>query len=131
MRQAIARHMMDSRRTAPHCTTIVEADFTRVVARRSAERATRCAGEASTSPTWRSWRCATVEALQRHPRLNASVREDEIVYHEDVNLGIAVALDDGLVVPVIRQAQRLSLEGTAAAIADLARASAGSAAGAG
>jgi 2-oxoglutarate dehydrogenase E2 component (dihydrolipoamide succinyltransferase) len=64
---------------------------------------------------------ATVEALQRHPRLNASVREDEIVYHEEVNLGIAVALDDGLVVPVIRQAQRLSLEGMAAAIADLAQ----------
>jgi 2-oxoglutarate dehydrogenase E2 component (dihydrolipoamide succinyltransferase) len=64
---------------------------------------------------------ATVEALQRHPRLNASVRAEEIVYHEEVNLGIAVALDDGLVVPVIRQAQRLSLEGMAAAIADLAQ----------
>ena len=49
------------------------------------------------------------------------VREDELVYHEDVNLGIAVALDDGLVVPVIRQAQRLSLEGMAAAIADVAQ----------
>ena len=45
---------------------------------------------------------------------------DEIVYHDDVNLGIAVALEDGLIVPVIRQAQRLSLEGMAAAIADLA-----------
>ena len=44
--------------------------------------------------------------------LNASVDGDEIVYHDDVNLGIAVALDDGLIVPVIRQAQRLSLEGT-------------------
>ena len=55
-----------------------------------------------------------------HPVLNASVDGDEIVYHDDVNLGIAVALDDGLIVPVIRQAQRLSLEGLAAAIADLA-----------
>ncbi len=63
---------------------------------------------------------ATVEALQEHPRLNASVDGDEIVYHDDVNLGIAVALDDGLIVPVIRRAQRLSLEGMAAAIADLA-----------
>jgi 2-oxoglutarate dehydrogenase dihydrolipoamide succinyltransferase (E2 component) len=120
MRQAIARHMTDSRRTAAHCTTIVEADFTRVVARRSAERdAMRRRGVNLTYLAFVA--LATVEALQRHPRLNASVREDEIVYHEEVNLGIAVALDDGLVVPVIRQAQRLSLEGMAAAIADLAQ----------
>jgi 2-oxoglutarate dehydrogenase dihydrolipoamide succinyltransferase (E2 component) len=120
MRQAIARHMTDSRRTAAHCTTIVEADFTRVVARRSAERdAMRRRGVKLTYLAFVA--LATVEALQRHPRLNASVREDEIVYHEEVNLGIAVALDDGLVVPVIRQAQRLSLEGMAAVIADLAQ----------
>jgi 2-oxoglutarate dehydrogenase E2 component (dihydrolipoamide succinyltransferase) len=120
MRQAIARHMTDSRRTAAHCTTIVEADFTRVVARGSAERdAMRRRGVNLTYLAFVA--LATVEALQRHPRLNASVREDEIVYHEEVNLGIAVALDDGLVVPVIRQAQRLSLEGMAAAIADLAQ----------
>jgi 2-oxoglutarate dehydrogenase E2 component (dihydrolipoamide succinyltransferase) len=120
MRQAIARHMTDSRRTAAHCTTIVEADFTRVAARRSDERdAMRRRGVNLTYLAFVA--LATVEALQRHPRLNASVREDEIVYHEEVNLGIAVALDDGLVVPVIRQAQRLSLEGMAAAIADLAQ----------
>ncbi len=52
--------------------------------------------------------------------LNASVEGDEIVYHDDVNLGIAVALDEGLIVPVIPKAQRLSLEGMAAAIADVA-----------
>jgi 2-oxoglutarate dehydrogenase E2 component (dihydrolipoamide succinyltransferase) len=120
MRQAIARHMTDSRRTAAHCTTIVEADFTRVAARRSVERdAMRRRGVNLTYLAFVA--LATVEALQRHPRLNASIREDEIVYHEDVNLGIAVALDDGLVVPVIRQAQRLSLEGMAAAIADVAQ----------
>jgi pyruvate/2-oxoglutarate dehydrogenase complex dihydrolipoamide acyltransferase (E2) component len=61
-----------------------------------------------------------VAALQRHPILNASLEGEEIIYHEDVNLGIAVALDDGLIVPVIRHAQRLSLEGMAAAIGDLA-----------
>ena len=54
--------------------------------------------------------------------LNASVEGEEIVYHDDVNLGIAVALDDGLIVPVIPKAQRLSLEGMAAAIADVAAA---------
>jgi pyruvate/2-oxoglutarate dehydrogenase complex dihydrolipoamide acyltransferase (E2) component len=62
-----------------------------------------------------------VTELQAHPIFNASIEGEEIVYHDDVNLGIAVALDDGLIVPVIRQAQRLSLEGTAAAIADLAK----------
>ena len=63
---------------------------------------------------------ATVAALGRHPILNASVEGEDIVHHEDVNLGIAVALEDGLIVPVIRQAQRLSLEGMAAAIGDVA-----------
>ena len=64
---------------------------------------------------------ATVDALQRHPILNARLDGDEIVYHDQVNLGIAVALDKGLIVPVIRQAERLSLEGLAAGIADLAQ----------
>ncbi len=120
MRQAIARHMTDSRRTAAHCTTIVEADFTRVASRRSAEReAMRRRGVNLTYLAFVA--VATVEALQRHPRLNASVDGDEIVYHDNVNLGIAVALENGLVVPVIRRAQRLSLEGMAAAITDLAK----------
>jgi pyruvate/2-oxoglutarate dehydrogenase complex dihydrolipoamide acyltransferase (E2) component len=61
-----------------------------------------------------------VAALERHPILNASIEGEEIVHHSDVNLGIAVALEDGLIVPVIRRAQRLSLEGMAAAIGDLA-----------
>ena len=63
---------------------------------------------------------ATVEALGELPILNASVDGEEIVHHDDVNLGIAVALDDGLIVPVIHRAQRLSMEGLAAAIGDLA-----------
>jgi 2-oxoglutarate dehydrogenase E2 component (dihydrolipoamide succinyltransferase) len=119
MRQAIARHMTESRRTAAHCTTIVEADFTRVADRRAELRESmRRRGVSLTYLAFVAQ--ATVEALQEHPRLNASVDGEEIVYHEDVNLGIAVALDDGLVVPVIRRAQRLSLEGMAAAIGDLA-----------
>jgi 2-oxoglutarate dehydrogenase E2 component (dihydrolipoamide succinyltransferase) len=119
MRQAIARHMTDSRRTAAHCTTIVEADFSRVAARRRELReAMRRRGVNLTYLAFVAR--ATVEALQEHPRLNASVDGTDIVYHDDVNLGIAVALDDGLVVPVIRRAQRLSLEGMAAAIADVA-----------
>ena len=119
MRQAIARHMVESRRTAAHCTTIVEADLSRVTARRRELREQmRRRGVNLTYLAFVA--LATVEALQEHPKLNASVDGNEIVYHDDVNLGIAVALEDGLIVPVIRQAQRLSLEGMAAAIADLA-----------
>jgi 2-oxoglutarate dehydrogenase dihydrolipoamide succinyltransferase (E2 component) len=119
MRQAIGRHMTESRRTAAHCTTIVEADFSRVAARRGALREPmRRRGVNLTYLAFVAQ--ATVEALQKHPRLNASVDGGDIVYHDDVNLGIAVALEDGLIVPVIRRAQRLSLEGMAAAIADVA-----------
>jgi pyruvate/2-oxoglutarate dehydrogenase complex dihydrolipoamide acyltransferase (E2) component len=63
---------------------------------------------------------AAVAELDRHPILNASIDGDELVYHDDVNLGIAVALESGLIVPVIRHAQRLSLEGLASEIAELA-----------
>jgi 2-oxoglutarate dehydrogenase E2 component (dihydrolipoamide succinyltransferase) len=61
-----------------------------------------------------------VTALRERPIMNASIEGDEIVYHDQVNLGIAVALDDGLIVPVIRNAELLSLEGMAVAIADVA-----------
>jgi pyruvate/2-oxoglutarate dehydrogenase complex dihydrolipoamide acyltransferase (E2) component len=65
---------------------------------------------------------AVVAGLDRHPILNASIDGDELVYHDDVNLGIAVALESGLIVPVIRHAQRLSLEGLAGEIGRLAQA---------
>jgi 2-oxoglutarate dehydrogenase E2 component (dihydrolipoamide succinyltransferase) len=120
MRQQIARHMVDSRRTSAHCTTIVEADMSAVAGRRAELKPDF---ERRGVPlTYLAFVArATVTELQAHPILNASIEGEEIVYHDDVNLGIAVALDDGLIVPVIRQAQRLSLEGTAAAIADLAK----------
>jgi 2-oxoglutarate dehydrogenase complex dihydrolipoamide succinyltransferase (E2) component len=119
MRLAIAKHMLESRRSAAHCTTIVEVDMSRVAARRAelkeamARRGVRLTYLAFVAK-------AVVEALGDHPILNASIDDSEIVYHDDVNLGIAVALDDGLIVPVIPQAQRLSTEGLAVAIADLA-----------
>ena len=119
MRRQIARHMVESRRTAAHCTTIVEADFSAVAARRGELR--EGMKRRGVNLTYLAFVArATVEALGEHPVLNASVEGDEIVYHEDVNLGIAVALEQGLIVPVIRQAQRLSLEGLAAAIGDAA-----------
>jgi pyruvate/2-oxoglutarate dehydrogenase complex dihydrolipoamide acyltransferase (E2) component len=119
MRRAIATHMLDSRRTSAHCTTIVEADFSAAAERRRAH------GERPGRPTYLAFAArAVVAALERHPVLNASIEGDELVHHDDVNLGIAVALPDGLVVPVVRRAQRLSVSGLAeeiAAVAERAR----------
>lgn len=120
MRKAIAEHMVASRRTAAHCTTVVEADFSEV-ARERAERKEEMARRGVPLTYLAFVARAAVEALGRHPILNSSIEDGEVVYHEDVNLGIAVALEGGLVVPVIRRAQRLSLEGLAAEIAHLAK----------
>jgi 2-oxoglutarate dehydrogenase complex dihydrolipoamide succinyltransferase (E2) component len=119
MRKAIAEHMVRSRQTAAHATTIVEVDFTAVAARRAElKEAYKRRGVSLTYLAFVAR--ATVEALEEHPIVNSSVEGDEIVFHDDVNLGIAVALDSGLIVPVIPRAQRLSLEGMAVAIADVA-----------
>jgi len=119
MRLAIAKHMLESRRTAAHCTTIVEIDMSRVAARRAELK--DAMGRRGVKLTYLAFVAkAAVEALGHHPIVNASIEGEEIVYHDDVNLGIAVALDDGLIVPVVPKAQRLSTEGLAVAIADLA-----------
>ena len=118
MRRQIAEHMLRSRRTAAHVTTVAEVDMSRVVEGR---RELRAAYEARGVPlTYLAFVArATVTELQERPVLNASLDSDELTFHDDVNLGIAVALEDGLIVPVIQRAQLLSLEGIAAAIADL------------
>jgi 2-oxoglutarate dehydrogenase complex dihydrolipoamide succinyltransferase (E2) component len=119
MRRRIAEHMLESRHTAAHCTTIVEVDLHRVVAaRRGLREGMARRGVPLTYLAFVA--SAAVAELDRHPILNASIDGDQIVYHDDVNLGIAVALDTGLIVPVIRHAQRLSLEGLASEIARLA-----------
>jgi 2-oxoglutarate dehydrogenase E2 component (dihydrolipoamide succinyltransferase) len=119
MRRRIAEHMRRSLDTSAHCTTVVEVDLSAVVAAR-AELKARMA-ERGAPLTYLSFVArAVVESLQRHPGLNASIHGDEIVHHADVNLGIAVALEPGLIVPVIHRAQQLSLEGLAARIGELA-----------
>jgi 2-oxoglutarate dehydrogenase complex dihydrolipoamide succinyltransferase (E2) component len=118
MRRQIAEHMVRSRRTAAHCTTVAEVDMTRVVARRAEMKpAFEARGVPLTVLAFVAR--ATVTALREQPVLNASIDGQELVHHDDVNLGIAVALEEGLIVPVIQQAQRLSLEGLAAGINDL------------
>jgi pyruvate/2-oxoglutarate dehydrogenase complex dihydrolipoamide acyltransferase (E2) component len=118
MRMRIAEHMLRSRQTAAHCTTFIEVDMSRVAQRRADLKESFAAR--GVPLTYLAFVArATVVALQEQPVLNASLDGEEIVYHDDVNLGIAVALEGGLIVPVIRRAQRLSLEGIAAEIADL------------
>jgi 2-oxoglutarate dehydrogenase dihydrolipoamide succinyltransferase (E2 component) len=119
MRQAIARHMVESRRTAAHCTTVIEVDMSAVVGRRTELR--EAMARRGVNLTYLAFVAeASVNALADFPILNASIDGDDVVYHDDVNLGIAVALEDGLIVPVIPKAQRLSLEGLAAAVGDVA-----------
>jgi 2-oxoglutarate dehydrogenase E2 component (dihydrolipoamide succinyltransferase) len=120
MRRRIAEHMLESRRTSAHCTTIVEVDLHRVAATRRELR--EGMARRGVPLTYLAFVAnAVVTGLDRHPILNASIDGDDLVYHEDVNLGIAVALQSGLIVPVIRHAQRLSLEGLASEIARLAQ----------
>jgi 2-oxoglutarate dehydrogenase E2 component (dihydrolipoamide succinyltransferase) len=109
MRKQIGEHMVRSLQTAAHCTTIVEADMSAIEAAR---------GKLSYLPLVAK---ATIAALREHPQLNATLEGDQLTQHEAVHLGIAVALgDDGLIVPVVRNAHELSHEGLAARIKDLA-----------
>ena len=120
MRRAIGEHMLRSRHTAAHVTTFAEVDMSRVVARRAALK--QQFADRGVPLTYLAFVArATVAALQEHRVLNASLDGEDLVYHDDVNLGIAVALEDGLIVPVIAKAQRLSLEGIAAAVGDLSK----------
>jgi pyruvate/2-oxoglutarate dehydrogenase complex dihydrolipoamide acyltransferase (E2) component len=109
MRKRIAEHMVRSLRTAAHCTTIVEADMSRIEAAR---------GRRSYLPFVAR---ATIAALREHPVLNATLEGEMLTVHEEVHLGIAVSLgEEGLIVPVIRNAHELSHEGLATRIKDLA-----------
>jgi pyruvate/2-oxoglutarate dehydrogenase complex dihydrolipoamide acyltransferase (E2) component len=109
MRKRIAEHMVRSVRTAAHCTTIVDADMSRIEATR---------GRRSYLPFVAR---ATIAALRDHPTLNATLEGDRLTVHDAVHLGIAVSLgEEGLIVPVIRDAHELSHEGLAARIKDLA-----------
>ena len=119
MRKKIAEHMVLSRRTAAHVHSVFEVNLSRVSGIRESRKA---AYEAQgTKLTYLSFIVkAAAEALQAWPVINASTDGDQIVYHKDVNIGVAVALEWGLIVPVIRDADQLDLLGLSRAIADLA-----------
>ncbi|MCA9506095.1 MAG: 2-oxo acid dehydrogenase subunit E2, partial [Myxococcales bacterium] len=120
MRRIIADHMVYSKRTSPHVGTVAEVDLSGIVRLRNAKKK---AFESSygVSLTFLPFIVhATVRALREFPALNASVVEDAIVEKQSIHLGIATETEKGLVVPVIRDADRLSLAGVAMAIDDLA-----------
>lgn len=114
MRRRIAERMIESRRTSAHVHTLFEVDFSEV----EAARATHPDG---TAPSYLAYIArAAAEALAATPVVNASIDGANVVHHRQINLGIAVALEEGLIVPVVRQADRLAVGALDAAIRDLA-----------
>jgi 2-oxoglutarate dehydrogenase complex dihydrolipoamide succinyltransferase (E2) component len=120
MRKAIAEHLVRSKQTAPHVTTVAEVDMTRLVNFREKHKA-EFEGQEGISLTYMPFIVmACVRALKEFPYLNATMEEERIVLKRYYHIGVAVALEEGLVVPVIRYADRLDIRGLARAIHDLA-----------
>ncbi len=120
MRRAIAERMIRSKHTSPHATAIIEVDMTAIAEFRDREKAA-FADRWGTSLTFLPFIIeATVKALKGHPWLNAWVQEDRIVLKREINIGIAVALPEGLIVPVLKRAQNLSIGEIARQSDDLA-----------
>jgi 2-oxoglutarate dehydrogenase E2 component (dihydrolipoamide succinyltransferase) len=120
MRARIAEHMLASKRTSAHVTTMHKVDMTRVAkirARNKAEVQTRYGFSLTYLPFITRAAC---EALRAFPLANASVEGTNIIHHNEINIGIAVALDAGLIVPVIRNADQKNVLGLQYAIVDLA-----------
>jgi pyruvate dehydrogenase E2 component (dihydrolipoamide acetyltransferase) len=119
MRRKIAEHMVMSKRTSPHVHSAFEIDFTKVDEIRKAKKADyEKAGGKLTYMSFITKACA--EALKKVPVVNASVDGADIIYKKDINIGVAVALDWGLIVPVVKNADAMSLVDISKAIADLA-----------
>jgi 2-oxoglutarate dehydrogenase E2 component (dihydrolipoamide succinyltransferase) len=120
MRQKIAEHMIMSRRVSAHVQTWQECDMHNVVKKRAAMKEEFAAQGVKLTFTAFIVE-AVVRALQAFPTVNASVEsEDTILYHKDINVGIAVALDWGLIVPVVKNAGQMNLLGLANSVNDLA-----------
>jgi pyruvate dehydrogenase E2 component (dihydrolipoamide acetyltransferase) len=119
IRKLTADHMIMSRRVSAHVSSLIEVDYTRVAKLRAARKAEYA--ERGVNLTFLAFIAkAAADCLRKHPVLNAAVQGESTVYRRDINLGIAVALDWGLIVPVIRHADELSLPGVARAIQDVA-----------
>jgi 2-oxoisovalerate dehydrogenase E2 component (dihydrolipoyl transacylase) len=121
MRRAIASNMLKSKQTIPHAWTVAEVDMTNVVRFRQQAKDAFRQREGIDLTFVPIVVKAVVEGLKAVPILNASWSENGVVLHKDINLGVAVSVDDGLIVPVVHQADRLSIAGLAKAIDDLAK----------
>jgi 2-oxoglutarate dehydrogenase E2 component (dihydrolipoamide succinyltransferase) len=120
MRRKIAQRMVESKQTSAHVTTVFEVDYSGIAKLRNRVKA-RFEEQYGTKLTYLPFVLrAAIAALKARPLVNASIVGDDVVFHKEVNLGIAVALDWGLIVPVIRRADDLSLVGLARAANDLA-----------
>ncbi|HYE66042.1 MAG TPA: dihydrolipoamide acetyltransferase family protein, partial [Pyrinomonadaceae bacterium] len=120
MRKRIAEHMVLSRRTSAHVTTVYEIDMTRIAKLREQHKAS-FQERTGTKLTYMPFIFqAVTSAIRKFPIFNAQVSGDQIIYKRDINLGMAVALDWGLIVPVIKRADDLSISGLARAANDLA-----------
>ncbi len=119
MRRKIAEHMVLSRRTSAHVHSVFEINFSRVQQIRESKKAEY--ERAGVKLTFLSFIAkAVIDALREVPVVNASVDGDNVVYRKDINIGVAVALEFGLIVPVIRNADEKNLLGLSRSIADLA-----------
>jgi 2-oxoglutarate dehydrogenase E2 component (dihydrolipoamide succinyltransferase) len=119
MRRKIAEHMVLSARTSPHVYSVYEVNFGRVASLRETKKAAYEAAGAKLTYTAFIAK-AIADALREFPMVNASIDGDNIVYKKHINLGIAVALESGLIVPVIRDADEKNLLGLSRAIEDVA-----------
>jgi 2-oxoglutarate dehydrogenase E2 component (dihydrolipoamide succinyltransferase) len=118
IRKLTAEHMVMSRRVSPHVNTIFEIDYTRVAQIRAKNK--KEYADRGVNLTYLAFVAkAVADALRKHPVVNSAVSGENTVIRRDINLGIAVALDWGLIVPVIKHADELSLIGIARAINDL------------
>jgi len=120
MRQKIAEHMTFSKHTSAHVTTVHKADMTKVAKLRDKLKGSFQAQYGFGLTFLPFMVRAAVAALREYPLVNASIEGTNIIYHRDINLGIAVALENGLIVPVIRNADEKNIVGLQRSIVDLA-----------
>jgi 2-oxoglutarate dehydrogenase E2 component (dihydrolipoamide succinyltransferase) len=120
MRKKIAEHMIASRRTSAHVNSVFEVDMTRAARLREKYNRSYVEGHGTKLTYMALLIKAACDALRAWPIVNATVEGEEIIYQQDLNIGIAVALDWGLIVPVIRNADEIPVVGLCKRVADLA-----------
>jgi len=120
LRTIVAQRMVDSLKQGAQLTTVVEVDVTKVARLRAKAKEAFETREGARLTFLPFFAMAAVEALKSHPKVNASIDGDQVIYHGEENLGIAVDTDRGLLVPVIRDAGALNLAGIARKIQDVA-----------